>query len=586
MTLYCNNKKDLENRNTFHLLMRSLHYLKPYWRIQLICLLVASTLAALSLVNPWINKLLIDNVLLAGNISGLKLVCALFLGAYLFQSGFGVLQSYLYAKVGGSAILDLRKDLFNHLQTLSLPYYQKNKIGNIIALFTSDIATMQGLYTSTLVRLITDTFKFAALLIVMFLINSTLTWIALICLPFYAYFMKMIAKPIRHASAHVQEQRADTTGELQEKLSGIREIKAFVQEDAQGQSIAKTFVNLFRARVRLSVIGALGSISGLISAIGFLLIIWFGGKEVINGTMLTGVFIAFIGYMGNLFGPVNTFVSINTSIHTSMGAAKRVFQVLDQKSNIEVSIKPHLIERIEGFIEFRNVSFRYSRNAGYALKDISMKISPGESIALVGSSGSGKTTMAMLLLRFYDPDDGSIVIDGRNLKELDTKCYREKIGVVFQDPYLFDMSVSQNIAFGYPDANIKEIENAAEAAYASGFISELPDGYDTVIGERGVSLSGGQQQRLAIARAILKKPDLVILDEATSALDTESEVLVQKAMHHLLEGRTSIIIAHRISTIKNVSKIVVLEEGKLIEEGTYKDLMRVKGRFWKLQSNH
>ncbi len=406
MTMFSRDKKDSENKDTFHLLKRSLHYLKPYWRIQSVCLLVATVLAVLSLVNPWINKLLIDDVLLAGNISGLKIVCALFLGAYLIRSGFGVLQSYLYAKVGGSAILDLREDLYNHLQTLSLPYFQTNKIGNIIALFNSDISTMQGLYTSTIVRLITDTFRFAALLIVMFLINTTLTWIALICLPFYGYFMKMIAKPIRHASAHVQEQRADSTGELQEKLSGIREIKAFVQEESQGQSISKTFMNLFRARVRLSVIGALGGISGLISAIGFLLIIWFGGKEVINGTMLTGVFIAFIGYMGNLFGPVNTFVSINTSIHTSMGAAKRVFHVLDQKPNIEAAINPRLIDRIEGFIEFRNVSFQYNENSEYAIRNLSLKISPGESIALVGSSGSGKTTMAMLLLRFYDPDEG------------------------------------------------------------------------------------------------------------------------------------------------------------------------------------
>lgn len=572
------------HNTTIKLLIRSLCYLKPYWKLQLFCLLVAILLAVISLVNPWISKLLIDNVLIAGDINGLKIVCLLIFGAYLLQSIFSVLQTYLYAKVGGSAVLDLREDLYNHLQSLSISYHHKTKTGETIALFTSDISTMQGLYTNTLVRLITDVLRFIVLLVVMNLINSSLTLIAVMSLPFYGYFMRIVSKPIRHASSKVQENRSESTANLQEKLSGIREIKAFVQEKVQSESMLISFTELFKSRVKLSVINSLASISVLISGVGLILVIWFGGKNVINGTMQMGVFIAFMGYMASLFGPVNTFVSINNSIHVAMGAANRVFKVMDKRSNLIISDHPKILENLKTVIEFRNVNFSYNRADDQIIKDFSLSITPGETIALVGSSGSGKTTLAMLLLRYFDPDSGSILIDGCDLKEIDLEWLRSRIGMVFQNPFLFNMSVKENIAFGLPEADEVEILRAAEGAYALEFISKLPNGLDTIVGERGVSLSGGQQQRLAIARAILKKPDIVILDEATSALDTESENLVQKAMAHLLEDRTDIIIAHRISTIVNANNIVVLENGKLVEKGTYTELVQNKGRFWQLQN--
>lgn len=582
--MYGEKIKNTNKQDTFHLLRRSLKYLKPYWFLQLICFLVVSVVTVLSLVQPWINKLLIDNVLIAGDIRALKLVCALFFGTFLLQAGLSILQSYIFAKIGGGAVLDLRIDLYNHLQILSLPFFRSKKTGEIMALFTSDIARMQGLYTSTIVSLITDTLRLVTLLIVMFLINSSLTLIAVLCLPFYGYFILKISKPIRHTAEHVQEQRAKTTGELQERISGIREIKAFIQEITQSKSMASSFRNLYHSIIRLTVIGSLGNIAALISAVGFVLIIWFGGKAVISGTMLTGVFIAFIGYMAMLFKPVNTFVFLNRTIQAAMGAAKRVFHILDERPDIETANKPIQVKKIKGIIEFRNVNFSYNSNER-TLNNISLKIFPGQSVGLVGASGSGKTTIAMLLLRFFDPDEGAIFIDEHNLRELELKDYRRHIGVVFQDPFLFDMSVKENISFGNPGANENAIEQAAKAAYAYDFISRLPAGFNTVIGERGVTLSGGQQQRIAIARAILKCPDLVILDEATSALDTESERLVQKAMNRLLNGRTSVIIAHRISTIRNADKIVILEEGKLIEEGKFEDLLRIKGRFWQLYNN-
>ena len=578
-----NRTEEDKNNKTLYLLFRSLHYLKPYWKLQLGCMFVAILLAGVSLVNPWINKLLIDDVLIAGDINGLKLICLFFLGAYLIQSLLSILQAYFYARVGGSAVLDLRQDLFNHLQSLSISYYQKKKIGGIIALFTSDISTMRGLYTSTLVQLLTDAIRFVVLVVVMYLIHPSLTLIALLSLPFYGFFMKIVGKPIRRASSKVQENRGEATAELQEKLSGIREIKAFVREKAQSLSMLESFRNLFKSRVKLSVIRSLASISGLVSAVGLILVIWFGGKDVINGTLQMGVFIAFLGYMGRLFGPVSTFLSINTSIHAAMGAADRVFNVLDTNPDLRIAANPKKLDHLKKQIEFRNVSFSYTGNDEEVINNFSLKISPGEFVALVGSSGSGKTTLAMLLLRYYDPNSGSILFDGYNLRELDLDWFRGRVGIVFQDPFLFNLSLKENIIFGHPDATEKDIENAAEAAYALDFIQKLPDGFETIIGERGVSLSGGQQQRLAIARAMIKEPDLVILDEATSALDTESEILVQKAMEHLLEGRTSIIIAHRITTVRNADMIVVLEDGSLSEKGTYAELMNRKGRFWQLQ---
>lgn len=548
--------------------------------MQLASFFIAIIFAVLALVNPWINKLLIDNVLLSGDVSGLKLICFLFAGSFLVRAVCGILQNYLYAKVGGWAVFDMRKDLYNHMQSLSIPFFHSNKTGKLIASFTSDISLMQGLYTSTIVTLITDSLQFVTLVVVMMFINQRLTWIALLCLPFYAVLVKKIGKPIREASESVQSQRAQTTGELQEKLSGMREIQAFVCEGFQSNAINSSFARLLSLRIRLTLIGSLGSLSGIISAFGLILLIWLGGNQVISGSMEIGVFIAYLAYMGRLFGPVDTFVSINNSIQIAMGAAKRVFEMLDTKPEIEESLNPEILLSMRGSLELRNVSFSYASNDINALQDVSLVVEPGQTIALVGSSGAGKTTMAMLLMRYYDPTSGSIFIDGKDLRLLKLDEYRRQIGIVFQDPFLFNASIFDNIALGNPDANIEMVKKAAEASYANEFISELPEKYETVIGERGVTLSGGQQQRLAIARVILKNPRLVILDEATSALDTESEKLVQKAMNHLLEDRTSVIIAHRLSTVRAATNIVVLQEGKIIEIGNYDQLLEKKGRFY------
>jgi subfamily B ATP-binding cassette protein MsbA len=579
------NHRNPQNYSTFSLLKRSLKYLRPYWKFQLVCLVVAIVLALVSLINPWISKLLIDDVFMSRDLTGLKTVCFLFLGAYLLQAVLSVLQAFLYAKVGGGAVRDLSIDLYDHLQTLSLKYHQDRRIGETIAHFTSDVSAMQILFTSTLVRLITDSLRFLVVLGVMLIINTWLTQIAVICLPLYAYFMKVVSKPVRGASADFQDARATTTADLQENLSGIRETLAFVRKESQSQSMLFSFSTLLRSKVRLAVVNSLTAISGLISALGLVLIVWFGGNEVINNSMQVGVFIAFLGFMGRLFGPVNTFVSVNTSIHTAMGAANRIFKVLDAVPYPIEPAQPVRLDHLNLRIQFDNVSYSYEPGGKAALHDLSLQISSGETIAVVGPSGSGKTTLAMLLLRYADPTSGSIKYGDHDIQELDLDWMRSRIGVVFQDPFLFNMSARDNIAFGNPTASDTDVENAAKAACTLEFIRELPDGFDTIIGERGASLSGGQIQRIAIARAILKQPDLVILDEATSALDMELESLVQTALKRLTSQRTNVIIAHRLSTVRTADRIVVLEQGQIVEEGCYTELIKRRGRFWELQDS-
>jgi subfamily B ATP-binding cassette protein MsbA len=571
------------SNSTRQLLFRSLEYIKPYWRTQLLSLFVAITLAAVSLVNPWIYKLLIDDVFSSGDTSKLKIVCFLLIISYLFQSGFSILQSYLYAKAGGKAVRDLSQDFYDHIQILSYPYMQKTKLGSILARFTSDIPALQQLYTSTLVSLVRDSLRFIAVLIVMLLINTSLTVIILICLPFYAFLMKSVSKPIRQASKRLQDSFSDTIVDLNEKLSGIREIAAFSQEEIQSKTTKETFNALLKSKINLSIINSLTVTSALISAVGLLLVIWFGGNNVIQGSMQVGMLIAYLGYASRLFGPINTLISTNSKVQSAMGAARRIFRVLDTPPSIQSPLESRNIVSLKNVIEYKDVSFSYSNQNRRILKDINLEIQPGESVALVGSSGSGKTTLVMLLLRFYDPNSGSILVGNHDLRTVDLKRYRQRIGVVFQDAFLFNRSVKENIAFGKIDSSFEEIKQAAKLANAMEFISGLKDGFDTIIGDRGSSLSGGQRQRIAIARAFLRNPEVVVLDEATSALDVESEIVVQDAMRNLLRNRTDIIIAHRVTTVMNADRIVVLEEGRIVEEGSYNALLSRESRFRELQ---
>lgn len=535
----------------------------------------------LGMVQPWVNKLLIDDVLVVGDPEKLKLVCFLFLAAALLRVFFGFIRRFLFVKIGEGAVLNLRNRLFSHLQSLSLAFFNRKKTGEIMAAFTSDIAVMQGLYTSTLVDFVTDTIRLIVVLIVMFRINPELTLISLPALPVFGFLAMKLGKPIRRISEFVQEKNADVSGSLQENISGIREIKAFTRENDKEKGLNRVFKELLNARIKQVIIGSFANIATLIAWGNIVLVIWIGGLKVIHGDMQIGVLIAFMGYQVMLFGPVNTYVSLNTRIQSAMGAARRVFNLFDTVSEILDSSSAREIELSEGKICFENVSFFYNEGEKI-LNNVNLIIEPGEFIALVGQSGSGKTSLVFLLLRFYDPTTGKITVDGYDLKEISLASLRKQVGIVFQDSFLFDVSIRENILFAKENASEEEMIEAARAANAHEFIQKFEEGYDTVVGERGVQLSGGQKQRIAIARTLLMDPRIVILDEATSSLDSESERLVQEAMEKLLENRTGIVIAHRLSTILHCDRIIVLDEGEITETGSHIDLLKRGSVYLKL----
>jgi subfamily B ATP-binding cassette protein MsbA len=546
-------------------LRRSFLYLKPYWIQQIFSLLVAIILTLLALVQPWVNKLLIDDVLIQGSLVKLKLVCFLFLGTSILQIGLGLLRSWLFSRVGEGAVLDLQNELYSHIQSLSLPFFHARKTGEIMASFTSDVSQMQSLYSSTFVDLVTDCISLVVILTVMFLIDAKLSLIAICCIPLYILSLKVVARPIRRSSKRVQEARAIADGELQERISGVREIKSLMLENLQARMMGTHFLKLMREKIKLTIITSIGGFTTIIGTASFALVIWFGGLDVINNRLHVGVFIAFLGYMGQMFGPVNTFVHINSRIQTAIAAARRVFEILDRKPDIELSTSPVVLDKLRGSVRFENVCFGYRKDGIPVLRNASFEILPGESVAFVGPSGSGKTTIIMLLLRFYDPDSGRILIDGHDLKYLDLGRYRAQMGIVFQDPFLFDTSIRKNIASGIPDMTDARIMAAAESACIDRFIQSLSEHLDTITGERGITLSGGQKQRIAIARALARDPQIVILDEATSALDHESETAVKRAVHALLEGKTSLVIAHRLSTIQDCDRKLSIVDGAVIE---------------------
>ena len=558
---------------------RLLMYIKPYIKRLILALFCIVMAAGANLYLPWVIKDMIDDVLMSKNMMMLNLIAVGILVVMFVRGVFYYGQSYLVSYVGQRVIIDVRSILFRKFQRMPLAYFDRQQTGTVMSYITNDVAAMQSAIVDNLIDLVTEASILIGSLCMMMYLDWKLSMLTLMTIPLVGYAMKIFGRKLKSSGSVIQERMADITSMLQESISAIRVVKSFVREAYEIKRFERQNILNFQAAMKnVKLTSLLTPTVEFLAAIAVTFIVWFGGYEVVNGVITAGELVAFLTYAVNLANPVKRLARVYGAIQRAMAAAERVFNVMDMEEKITDKEDAKKLPQIQGEVVFDGVTFGY-KEGQYALEDINIQAKPGEMIALVGPSGSGKSTIANLIPRFYDVEAGSISIDGYDIREVTADSLREQIGLVPQETMLFSTNVLENIRYGRLDATDEEVLQAAVAANADEFIRELPEGYETKLGERGLNLSGGQRQRIAIARAILKNPRVLILDEATSALDTESEKIVQEALDKLMIGRTSFVIAHRLSTIFNADQIYVVENGHVREHGTHEELLAKGGLY-------
>ncbi|MDH4185768.1 MAG: lipid A export permease/ATP-binding protein MsbA [Nitrospira sp.] len=571
--------------STIDRLVRLFSYLKPY-RVRLGAAFACSGLvAAFSGAYAWLVKPVLDEIFINKNESLLLVLPLALFTVSVLKSAFNYGQNYLMNYVGNQVITDIRQELFGKLIRLPIPYHDVNTSGRLVSRVVNDVTLMANAVAGVLKDIFQQGLTFLAMMGVIFYQNWRLAGLSMIVIPLAVFTMVRMGKRLRALAASGQERMGDMASTLQETLSGIRMVKAYGREEAEAarfQQSNRAFLNTTMKGIQVSSLGS--SHMEVIGVVGVAGIIWYGGFLVIGGSMTPGEFFSFLTAMFMAYTPIRRLSGSNNSIQQALAAAERVFNVLDLQSEQDAERGRLELPPVAQSVTYEEVTFHYESQAVPALNDINLTIRAGEMVALVGSSGSGKTTLVNLLPRFYEPTAGRILVDGVDIQSYTLRSLRAQIGMVSQDVVLFDDSIRNNIAFGRQNATDEEIIQAARSAYAHDFIARFPDGYQTVVGEKGVKLSGGERQRLAIARAILRDPPLLILDEATSALDTESERVVQLALANLMKNRTTIVIAHRLSTIQRADRIMVLSRGSIVEVGTHDELLRRGGQYQRLHA--
>jgi subfamily B ATP-binding cassette protein MsbA len=533
--------------------------------------------ASMAGAQAYMIKPLLDEIFFKKDSTMLMIVPLAILGIFLVKGLFSYGYNYLLVKVGQSVIRDLRNELYSHIQSLPLSFFQKKPTGELISRIISDVSLIQGAVSSVLVGILKDTFQVIFLIGVIFYQDWRMALIAMISLPLVVYPIVNFGRRHRRLSRGSQQTTANVSNILYETITGNRIVKAFCMEKYEVGRFAKTLDKLFAIMMRDTRIAAISRpLMEFLGGVGISLVVWYGGSQVLAGKSTPGTFFSFLTALIMIYEPIKGISAINNTLQQGIAAAERVFDVLDVK--IDVAEKKDAIELppVKEAIEFTDVRFKYDDDTE-VLKGINLKVPAGEVLAIVGSSGGGKTTLVNLIPRFYDVTSGTLSIDGIDIRDATLKSLRKQIGIVTQQTILFNDTVRYNIAYGSPDASEEQIRDAARAAHALGFIEQLPNGLDTIIGESGARLSGGERQRLSIARAILKNAPILILDEATSSLDTESEHEVQQAIENLVQSRTTFVIAHRLSTIRNADRIIVIQDGQIVEKGTHDTLLPLDG---------